>query len=360
ELVRAGAAAAREGVALTPEQAYVIEILAPIYETTTECRDLYGLEGGLPGAGVVLRNPQLGDALELLGAEGDRPFYEGEVARAVLERLEGEGSLLTAADLAAYRALPLEPLHTRYRGRDVLTTPPPSAGGILIAYALARLERMAGAASPGQLVEVMEDAQAQRTAEFLEGLADPGFVERFTAARLGGTTHVSVLDREGMACSVTCSNGEGSAILVPGSGIHLNNMLGEQDLNPLGFHRHPPGRRLPSMMSPTVVMRDDAPELVIGSGGSNRIRSAILQTVVNVLDRGMPIDEAVRAPRLHFEEGVVYAEPDVDLEEVEASGHTVARFRASNLFFGGVHAVQAGNPPVGGGDPRRGGTVVVA
>ncbi len=360
ELVAPGAAAARAGVALTPEQAYVVEILAPVYSTTAECRALHRLDEGLPPAGCVLRNEQLGDTLDLLGEEGERPFYEGEIAAAVLARLEGEGSLLTARDLAAYRATPLEPLHTRYRGRDVLTTPPPSAGGILIAYALALLERSDGAATVQELVAVMEAAQAERTAEFLDGLADPEFVLRFAASRLGGTTHISVLDGDGMACSVTCTNGEGSGILVPGSGIHLNNILGEQDLNPLGFHRHPPGRRLPSMMSPTVVMREGAPELVIGSGGSNRIRSAILQTVVNVLDRGMAIDEAVAAPRLHFEDGVVYAEPGIDLSSVEATGHTISRFRGLNLFFGGVHAVQAGDPPVGGGDPRRGGTVIVA
>jgi gamma-glutamyltranspeptidase/glutathione hydrolase len=245
-----------------------------------------------------------------------------------------------------------------YRGREVLTTPPPSAGGVLIAYALSLLERAPGPASTEQVVAAMEAAQAERTPEFVEGLDDEHFVAEFLSSRLGGTTHISVLDGEGMACGVTCSNGEGSAILVPGTGIHLNNVLGEQDLNPHGFHRHLPGRRMPSMMSPTIVLAGGAPELVLGSGGSNRIRSAILQTVLNVVDRGMAVDEAVRAPRVHFEDGIVYSEPGVDLEGVEASGHTVSRFRAPNLFFGGVHAVQS-EPLAGGGDPRRGGAVEV-
>ncbi|MDX6698244.1 MAG: gamma-glutamyltranspeptidase / glutathione hydrolase [Solirubrobacteraceae bacterium] len=355
ELVAAGAAAAREGVALTAEQAYVVEILTPIYDSTPDCRALH--EGLAVGA--VFRNPELGDTLERLGAEGAGPFYEGDIAAAVLERLEGEGSLVTAADLAGYRAEAREPVRAGYRGLDVLTTPPPSAGGILIAHALSRLDRAPGPPGVEDIVEVMEAAQAERTPEFLEGLSDPGFVERFRASRMGSTTHISVLDGAGMACGVTCSNGEGSAILVPGTGIHLNNVLGEQDLNPLGFHGHPPGRRLPSMMSPTVVQRDGRVELVLGSGGSNRIRSAILQTVVNVVDRGMDVDAAVRAPRVHFEDGVVYAEPGIDLAVVEATGHTVSRFRAPNLFFGGVHAVAAGDPPRGGGDPRRGGAVEV-
>ena len=105
-------------------------------------------------------------------------------------------------------------------------------------------------------------------------------------------------------------------------------MMGEQDLSPLGFFHHPPGRRLPSMMAPTVVLADGRPELVVGSAGSNRIRSAILQVIVNVLDRGMDAVAAVEAPRLHFEDGMVYAEPGVDLGPLIAQRQPVERFRA--------------------------------
>src|SRR3712207_3476027 len=125
-----------------------------------------------------------------------------------------------------------------------------------------------------------------------------------------------------MACSVTCSNGEGSAQIVPGTGVHLNNMLGEEDLNPLGFFTYPPGRRLPSMMAPSVVLADGRPEIALGSAGSNRIRSALLQVIVNVLDRGMAIGEAIAAPRLHVEAGTTYAEPGAP----EPSGRDVVRF----------------------------------
>jgi gamma-glutamyltranspeptidase / glutathione hydrolase len=149
-------------------------------------------------------------------------------------------------------------------------------------------------------------------------------------------------------------------VVVPGTGLHLNNMLGEQDLNPLGFHRHAPGRRLPSMMAPTAVLRDGAAELVLGSAGSNRIRSAILQTIVRVIDEGMRAPAAVQAPRTHFEEGVVYAEPGIDVAELEAVGRPVARFRDLNLFFGGVQAVERDQEGRfwGGGDPRRGGASI--
>jgi gamma-glutamyltranspeptidase / glutathione hydrolase len=204
--------------------------------------------------------------------------------------------------------------------------------------------------------------QAERTPDFLAGLDEPGFGERFLAAgRLGSTTHISVIDRDGWACAVTCSNGACSGEVVPGTGVHLNNMLGEQDLNPLGFHRHPPGRRLPSMMAPTVVLREGTPELVVGSAGSNRIRSAILQTVVGVIDDELRAGPAVEAPRVHFEDGVVYAEPGVDTATLEQAGRAIGRFRDRNLFFGGAQAVERDASGVfsGGGDPRRGGAALV-
>ena len=149
-----------------------------------------------------------------------------------------------------------KPIHVRYRGRDFYTNPPPSAGGLLLAYALALLDREQGPPPLAAVVEAMSAAQDERGEEFMRGLADEAFAERFLAARLGSTTHISVLDGEGMACSVTSTNGEGSGLVVPGTGIHVNNMMGEQDLNPLGFHRHPAGVRLPSMMAPSVLMRD--------------------------------------------------------------------------------------------------------
>jgi gamma-glutamyltranspeptidase/glutathione hydrolase len=228
---------------------------------------------------------------------------------------------------------------------------------------MARLDEAPGPPAITDIVAVMEGVQAERTSEFVEGLDDPGFLERFLGARLGNTTHISVLDGEGRACSVTCTNGEGSGVVVPGTGIHVNNIMGEEDLSPLGFHRHPPGRRMPSMMAPTVVLGEQGVELVVGSAGSNRIRSAILQTIIGVVDHGLSAEEAVAAPRAHFEHGIVYAEPGVPLEDLRAAGRTVAPFRSLNLFFGGVQAVE--RDPLtgclsGAADPRRGGAARAA
>src|ERR1700712_2996118 len=132
---------------------------------------------------------------------------------------------------------------------------------------------------------------------------------------MGSTTHISVLDAEGRACAVTCTNGEGSGVVVPGTGIHVNNIMGEADLNPLGFHHAPPGRRMPSMMSPTVVMVGGEVQLALGSSGSNRIRSALPPTVVGVVDHGLDAADAVAAARVHFEHDVIHAEPGTALDD---------------------------------------------
>ena len=363
DLVRPAAALARDGVPLNAAQAYVIEILGDIVTSTPEAAALFAPEGTLLRAGDTIRQPELADALERLGAEGSAPFYRGDIADAIAEWLGDRGGMLTCEDLRAYRVLDRTPVRAPYRGREVLTNPPPSAGGILIARALSLLEADDHLPDIERVVEVMETTQSARTPEFLAGLDDPAFVERFLGGGgpLGSTTHIAVLDRDGWACSVTCSNGSCSGVIVPGTGVHLNNMLGEQDLNPLGYHRYPPGRRLPSMMAPTVVMRDRVPELVLGSAGSNRIRSAILQTVIRVVDDGLRAGDAVEAPRVHFEDGVVYAEPGIDTSVLEAAGRAIGRFRERNLFFGGVQAVERDTSGAfwGGGDPRRGGAAVV-
>jgi gamma-glutamyltranspeptidase/glutathione hydrolase len=272
---------------------------------------------------------------------------------------------LSPADLAGYRAVARAPARIAYRDRVVLTNPPPSAGGTLLAYALALLDRAKAPPTLRGVVEAMGAAHVERTPEFLESLDDEGFLDRFLQKRLGATTHISVLDAHGRACSVTCTNGEGSGVVVPGTGIHLNNVMGEEDLNPYGFHRHPPGRRMPSMMAPSVVMRDDDVELVLGSAGSNRIRSALLQTIVGAVDRDLDAREAVDAPRVHLEAGVLYAEPGIDSDEHAAAGAELAdeivRFSELNLFFGGVQAVRRrGRLLDGAGDPRRGGVAVSA
>jgi gamma-glutamyltranspeptidase/glutathione hydrolase len=361
ELVAPAARLARDGVALNLDQAYILKILERLVASTPEGAALFAPGGRRLREGDVMRNPELADALERLGREGAEPFYRGDIARAVADWIAAHGGTLGRADLADYSTIVREPVRVDYRGRSVLTNPPPSAGGTLLAYSLSLLDRAPSPPTDLRIVEAMACAQDERTPEFVEGLIEDGFLDRFLATRLGSTTHISVLDRDGLACSVTTTLGQGSAMVVPGTGIHVNNIMGEADLNPLGFHRHPPGRRMPSMMAPTVVMDGDRVELALGSAGSNRIRSALLQTIVGVLDRGLAAGAAVTAPRMHFEDGRVYAEPGIDVRGLERAGYAVTSFRGPNLFFGGVQAVERrGEAIVGAGDPRRGGAAVAA
>jgi gamma-glutamyltranspeptidase/glutathione hydrolase len=361
ELAAPAVKLARDGVLLNAEQAYIAKILGDLLRSTPECAALWAPRGEVLREGELLRNPELADALMRLGEDGAEPFYDGEVAEAVCSWLGERGGSLSREQLVGYRAVEREPLQMRYRDRDVLTNPPPSAGGTLLAYSLGLLDAGPSPPTLGAVIAAMEAAQGERTAEFVEGLSTEGFGSCFLSSRLGATTHISVLDSSGRACSVTCTNGEGSGVVVPGTGIHLNNVMGEEDLSPLGFHSHPAGRRMPSMMAPSIVMRDGGVELVLGSAGSNRIRSALLQTIVGVVDRGLRVPEAVNAPRAHFENGIVYHEPGLGLEATADDGREVVRFHDLNLFFGGVQAVQrSGVELIGAGDPRRGGVAVVA
>ena len=390
DLAAPAAALAREGVTVNPEQAFFLAILAPILTLYEEARAIYAPEGRILAAGDRFRFPDLGDALERLGTEGSGPFYRGDVASAISDWVIDRGGTLGRSDLERYEPIPREPVRARFRDHEVLTNPPPSSGGLLIAFALDVLERL-GRAGVEEVVGAMEAAQAARTEDFLAGLREPQFASRFldraavaahadgVARReragegpleaddhLGSTTHITAVDGERRCASVTCSNGTGSGLLVPGTGVHVNNMLGEQDLNPHGFHRHPPGVRMPSMMSPTLVRSSGELEIGLGSGGSNRIRSAVLQTVLRLVVDRMPVADAVVAPRVHVESGIVHAEPGVDesaLGRLSDRGYEVVRWRERNVFFGGVHTVARDartGELEGGGDPRRGGAVAVA
>ena len=375
ELVGPGVRLAREGAPVNAEQAYILDILEPIHARLPGTRELYAAAGRTLREGEVFRFAELADALERFGAEGAEPFCRGEVAAALSDYVIENGGTLGRSDIAAYEPIERRPIRASFRGTEVLTNPPPSSGGILIAYCLGLLERLGGRSGPEQLVAAMGAANAARGEAFAEALYGDGLeaslldsaaLDASADDLLGSTTHISALDRNGMCANVTCSNGSGSGVLVPGTGVILNNMLGEEDLNPLGFHAIAPGRRVPSMMAPTVVLRGGEIELGLGSAGSNRIRSAILQTIVRAVEQGMSAGDAVRAPRLHFEDGAVQAEPGIDenaLARIEARGIPVLRRPAINLFFGGTQAVareRTSGALSGGGDPRRGGSVAVA
>jgi len=342
---------AREGIPLSGQQAYFLRLLRPIMTLTPAARALYAPGGELLGEGDLLVNSDLASFLETLPADGGRELYEGGLARRISSEMrEGQG-LLTETDLACYRVAERKPLEARYRDHLLLTNPPPAFGGSLLVLALELLERCswpAGVpASPehgGALLDVMQEVECRRS----EHLAKQRVFTR-------GTTHVSVCDADGNAASMTTSNGEGSGYIVPGTGIMLNNMLGEDDLHPEGFHASSPGQRVASMMSPSILLSDDEVRLVLGSGGSKRIRTALLQSISWVVDFGLSVREAVEHPRLHWDGECVQVEPELPGALLAALRERadVNEWDCQDVYFGGVHAVIPGRE--GAGDPRRGG-----
>jgi len=391
ELVAPAIELARRGVEITPAQAFLHQILDPILRHSVQGRRVYETDGRRYHAGDVFRPLDLAGTLEQLAAEGADALYGGELGHALVAHIQGEGGKITRQDLERYRVVWRRPVHSRYRGCEFVSNPPPSSGGILVAYGLRLLDELGEGGAPGstealaRLVEVMrEQTRARSGRGYSSALRRGGLaagllsddslhkaVERVRRSRpagpeprsANGTTHIAVVDACGNAASLTCSLGSSSGVIVPGMGIHLNNMLGEEDLV-AGTER--PGERLTSMMAPSIVFASGRPRLVLGSAGSVRLRGAIMQTVLNVIGHGLPVEEAVTRARVHLDEPIVQCEggEDVDrsaLEGLERLGYELVRWRDRNLFFGGVSAVEVctDGTLAAAGDPRRGGHGVV-
>ena len=353
ELVEPAARLAREGFEVTPTQAYLHGILDPLLRHSPEGDAMYGVEGRSARVGERLAFPELAATLERLAEEGASVVYTGDCARAIVEHVQAGGGALQLSDLADYRLVSRRPVSVAYRGHEFRSNPPPSSGGVLVGVGLQALGD--AEPTPSAIVRAMEAQEAVRDAAFARALYRGGLAKRV----LSGTTHISVIDGRGDAASLSASLGSGSGVVVPGTGIHLNNMLGELDL--IGASN--PGERLTSMMAPSIVLREGRPRLVVGSAGSARLRGAILQVIANVVAGGMGVDQAVEAPRVHAESGVVHCESPPAADALEAEGRAVVRWRERNLYFGGASAVEVldGGAFAAAGDPRRGGgSVVVA
>lgn len=342
-------ALARDGVVLDDFQASVTDLLWPILRETRDGRRLFGLDGGPQPSGHRFTNPDTAAFLAELARDPDHDLWSaGRGERVAADMAAGDG-LITAEDLAAYEVAERTPLTVAYRDREVLTNPAPAFGGELLGRGL---DLLADALPrPGGWGEPSHLAGLGRALVALEASRTPAAVPQFNR----GTTHASVADADGNVASLSTSNGESSGYVVPGTGVMLNNMLGEDDLHPDGFHASAPGVRVASMMAPTVVSGPDGVELVLGSGGSARIRTALLQAVSAVVDFGLTPEEAVGRPRIHWDGACFQVEPGFAADavaELEALG-PVNRWDDRNLYFGGVHAVAPTGH--GAGDPRRAG-----
>jgi len=374
---------ARRGVRINALQASIFDIVKPIYLATPRAARHFASRHRpdcLAGDGEILQLPELADTLEALGREGDRLFYAGDIAADIDAACHSGGGHLSRADLAAYRVIKRRPLSIRYRDAELHTNPPPSSGGLLIGFALKLIERLAGdgldlhaPGATGLLAEVMHYTNEARLENisrdsFDHQLLEPAYIDAYLQRIRGrarayrGTTHISVIDAQGNLAALTSSNGEGCGHMIGNTGIMLNNMLGEEDLNPHGFQQWPENQRLTSMMAPGMLQTGDGTRIALGSGGSNRIRSAILQVVCAIVDGDLSLRAAIQRPRIHYENGTLNSEAGFDEAE---QAQLLARFEKlkcwpdRNLYFGGVHAVAQGRKGFECyGDPRRGGVAV--
>lgn len=389
-IIQSAVRLARQGVVINPQQAQVLQIVQSIYLSTDDCRRVYGSRRhpGKPlGVGETLSLPDFADTLEALAEQGEDWFYEGETASRLVDDCRMRGGLLGSADLRDYQVAVRQPLDIALGDARIFINPPPSMGGVLIAFGLELLKEVGlggaafgSAAHLGRLATVMALTHQARIESGLrqadmaaaaETLLHPDLLAAYRDRVVGhpavtrGTTHISIIDRSGNAASLTVTNGEGAAYIIPGTGIMMNNMLGEEDINPDGFHRWPADCRLSSMMAPSLVTFPDGSIEVLGSGGSNRIRTAILQVLVNQLLFGMDPGPAVESPRIHVEGSRASVEAGFEPAAVTAVAEAVPqveRWDGINFFFGGVHCVWF-DPADGGfagvGDPRRGGVFQV-
>lgn len=350
---------ARNGVELNDGQAYLHRILDGMLRHTPEARAVYEHDGDRLKRGDMLVQRDLANTLEVLAEKGAAELYTGELGAAIVEHIRASGGCFTQRDLDEYRVIRRRPVRATFCGEDFFSNPPPSRGGVLIAYGLPLLEQF-GVGEPGSAAAI--DALARVMREQADAPAGRGLLralELRAAVVTRGTTHISVVDGQGNAVALTASTGAGSGIVVPGTGIHMNNMIGEFDI----ARKPPPGARLSSGMSPSVVLRAGSPHLVVGSAGSLRLRGAVMQIVVNVVGHGLPVKDALDRPRVHLEGDDLHCEGGHDpaeLDKLEQMGWKVARWRNRNLYFGGAAAVTLEEGKLAAaGDPRRGGAGVV-
>lgn len=385
-LAQPAIALAQSGTLLNDFQCVLTQLLAPIILASDEGKQIFAqTDGTLKTPGQPVYIPHLADTLDYIAREGQRAFYEGEIGQELIKDCAEKGGYLTQNDLLQYRVIERNPLQVGYRKNTVFTNPLFSSGGTLIAFSL---ELLAQLNFQNTLFGTEKHIQKVAQAMYLTNLArrdyfdankyNPNMLAHFLSANyihrfaetlrrsVGSTTHISVADRWGNAAALTTSSGEGNTYYIPKTGIMCNNMLGEEDLNPGGFHRWPTDTRLSSMMSPTMLF-DPQHRLkaIMGSSGANRIRAAVLQTLINLIDFNLPIEEAVNNPRLHVEGRQLNIEHGFAEEVTHAlslpNDWDKIVWQKRSMYFGGVNAVAVlpTGEYVAAADNRRSGAVVV-
>lgn len=335
-----------------------------IWSTYPEPAALFGRGHDQIHENDIFKQPELAEALEAIASKGPEVFYEGELGHEIADAIAADGGFMRIEDLSAYRAEIRSPISTNAFGWTVYSNPPPAVGGAVLIHMLALLEHADMSDDVERLRSIVE-AQRASVGYRKERYQDPdGVAAAFTEAlkelssrapRSPDTTHMSAADADGYVCSLTESNGYGAGLVV--HGMLLNNTLGEEELNPLGAHRLPPGSRCHSNMTPTVA-RGEGTTLGLGSPGADRIVGAIAQTFIRIAVDGMSIEEAVASPRAHLDprpegEKLCY-EPGLPGDQL---GYTPRPYDALHMYFGAVQTVAVSDDGKlqAAHDPRRSG-----
>ncbi|NIA24699.1 MAG: gamma-glutamyltransferase [Gammaproteobacteria bacterium] len=337
---------------------------------------LHDKSGRVLQVGATVHVEGLAESLRSIAEFGADVFYKGSLARKIVADMDAGGGLLTEQDLAGYEATLRDPLRLEILGWDIASNPPPAVGGVALAAMIALMDQepVGGWTKEAldRLIKVQRSVFEYRRGH-LDGAEDLAAEAEHLLNMIGeegaawlatspSTIHTSVVDESGLACAATFSAGYGSGVMAPGTGIWLNNSLGETELNPGGLHVLEPGERLLSNMAPTVARDGSGSVVVIGSPGADRITTAILQAFLNIAHLGMSLQDAVEHPRIHVEfadgEARVAHEPGL---AVESPGYPTRPFDREDMFFGGVGAValHPDGTMEAGVDPRRSGAAVI-
>ncbi|MCW2829880.1 MAG: gamma-glutamyltransferase [Aeromicrobium sp.] len=359
ELVAPAIDVARQGFRLsTASRFYLDYVHDEIFGWDDESRAaVHGPEGEIETGLIVL--PDLAASLELIAADGASALHTGQLARMISDDVIARGGILGAADLADYRAVVRPSLRSAVGDWTFGTNPPPSVGGVCVAAMLRLLDGCPRGSWDERDVAHLVQVQRAVLGHRLDVLDASTDLERDAAAFLalvdrddltvlesGSTAHVSATDSDGGACAVTVSSGYSSGMIARGTGIWLNNCLGEQELNARGLHGLPPGTRLLSNMAPTVGHHVDGSAIAIGSPGADRITTAIVQVLAGVVNGGMSLQQAVNQPRVH-------------VHRAGRPGEVVKVETDLTMYYGGVAATlrRANGHLVAAADPRRDGAV---
>ncbi len=360
ELAQPAIEAAKEGVIVNDFQHFDFDLVSPILKLDKRGEEIFFPGGKVPAVGERVHLPQMADFLETLALEGADLFYKGEIAQQIVRDYESGGGFLTMADFVNYEVALRKPLHFSYHGKMVYTNPAPSIGGTIIALTMAQFgEQLTDSYHlSADYVQHLHDVfdKVDRLGKIPENLF--GAVRNWQQKTWGSTTHFNVADKHGNAVSLSATIGEGCGYFVPGTDILMNNTLGEAVLLPHGFHSWGENVRLSSMMAPTIVLNEQHhPEIITGTGGASRIAFAISQVLHLLIDHHLPVHDAVNAPRVHLEHGVLHAEAGFDaVPNTGQLRHKLKHWLQRSLFFGGVHTLQrTGDHWTAAGDDRRDG-----